>query len=154
MLSVDTNILLYAHDLDCPEHTAAAAFLRAHADDAGFALCELVLVELYVLLRNAAILARPLSPADAVATVQAYRSNRSWSVIECADGIMSHVWRQAGGADFARRRIFDARLALTLQRHGVRELATRNTSHFDGLGFDKVWDPIASAAAPTLPRRS
>lgn len=52
MLSIDTNILLYAQNRDCPEHDAAAAFLVECAGRADVAVCELVLMELYQLLRN------------------------------------------------------------------------------------------------------
>ncbi|CKQ36138.1 Conserved protein of uncharacterised function%2C win PIN domain [Mycobacterium tuberculosis] len=43
MLSIDTNILLYAQNRDCPEHDAAAAFLVECAGRADVAVCELVL---------------------------------------------------------------------------------------------------------------
>lgn len=46
MLSIDTNILLYAQNRDCPEHDAAA-FLVECAGRADVAVCELVLMELY-----------------------------------------------------------------------------------------------------------
>ncbi|CKQ72054.1 Conserved protein of uncharacterised function%2C win PIN domain [Mycobacterium tuberculosis] len=44
----------------------------------------------------------------------------------------------------ARRRLFDARLALTLRHHGVDEFATRNINGFTDFGFSRVWDPITS----------
>ena len=144
MLSVDTNILLYAHDSQCPEHQAALGFLRHQASNPDFAICELVLVELYMLLRNPVILTRPLLPAEAVKVVQTFRANRYWSVIECAEGVMSQVWDLATRREFPRRMIFDARLALTLRRCGVTAFATHNPTHFAGFGFDKVWDPIAA----------
>jgi len=143
VLSLDTNILLYAYDSQCKEHLAALDFVRAQATNPDFAICELVLVELYVLLRNPAVVAHPLSAKDAVEVVQAYRVNRNWAVIECADGVMHEVWRLARAYDFGRRQVFDSRLALTLRRHGVRAFATRNVTHFDGFGFDRVWDPLA-----------
>jgi predicted nucleic acid-binding protein len=42
----------------------------------------------------------------------------------------------------ARRHIFDARLALTLLEHGVKEFATRNTRDFESFGFLHVFDPL------------
>ena len=36
----------------------------------------------------------------------------------------------------------DARLAFTLLHHGVRELASDNARDFEGLGFERVWNPI------------
>ena len=56
--------------------------------------------------------------------------------------VMSEVWRHAAAPAFARRRIIDARLALTLRAGGVTDLATRNVKDFTDFGFDRVWDPF------------
>ncbi|MBV5276226.1 MAG: hypothetical protein JZU52_22185, partial [Lamprocystis purpurea] len=58
--------------------------------------------------------------------------------------VMDQVWALAGKPQFARRRIFDARIALTLLHHGVTELATANVKDFDGFGFQAVWNPVAA----------
>ncbi|MFQ5740740.1 MAG: hypothetical protein ACE5JX_17185 [Acidobacteriota bacterium] len=57
---------------------------------------------------------------------------------------MDRVWKLAGGERFSRRRIIDARLALTLLHHGVTSLATANTKDFRGLGFLRLWNPLDS----------
>jgi predicted nucleic acid-binding protein len=105
-------------------------------------VCELVLVELYILLRNPAVVARPLGAKAAAAVCQAYRRHPCWRLVEHGP-VMDQVWRLATGESFARRRIIDARLARTLQHHGVSELATVNTRDFAGLGFTRVWNPLA-----------
>ncbi len=46
-------------------------------------------------------------------------------------------------AGVAYRRIYDARLALTLRQHGVTEFATTNTRDFDGFGFTRVFNPLS-----------
>jgi uncharacterized protein len=142
MLSIDTNILLYAYNRDCSEHAAATAFLIECARRSDVAICELVLVELYQLLRNPAVLERPLSAPDAADVCQAFRRNPRWALIENAP-VMNRVWEFAGQPGVARRRMLDARLGFTLRHHGVSEFATRNTKDFDGIGFERVWDPIA-----------
>jgi toxin-antitoxin system PIN domain toxin len=143
MTSVDTNVLLYALNADAPEHTAARAFLDEHRQNPEFVLCELVLVELYVLLRNPAVLAAPLGAEEAVAVIQRFRSHPAWQLIDHDPQVMDDVWRAAGERGFARTRIFDVRLAYTLLRHGVTRFATRNVKHFEGLGFPSVWDPLS-----------
>jgi toxin-antitoxin system PIN domain toxin len=143
MISVDTNILLYAYDRQCEEHALALAFIESCARRTDLAICELVLVELYTLLRNPAVLRRPLKPSAAVEVCQAYRRNRNWEVVDYPGNLMDAIWREAGSPQFARRRIYDARLALTLGHHGVTDFATRNSRHFDGYGFRRVFDPIA-----------
>ena len=144
MLSFDTNILLYAQNRDCPEHDAASGFLADCAGRADVAVCELVLMELYQLLRNPAVVPRPLDGPEAAEVCQTFRRNRRWALIENAP-VMSDVWALAATPGIARRRLFDARLALTLRHHGVDEFATRNTGDFTDFGFTRVWDPIAAA---------
>ncbi|TLD71839.1 hypothetical protein FEM03_06170 [Phragmitibacter flavus] len=56
--------------------------------------------------------------------------------------VMDQVWKLAGARDFARRRVFDARLALTLRQSGVTHFATSNVKDFQGWGFQKVWNPL------------
>lgn len=145
MLSIDTNLLLYAQNQDCPEHEAAADFLASCAERRDVSVCELVLLELYQLLRNPAVVARPLRGPAAAAVCTAFRSNRRWALIENAP-VMDAVWRMAARPGIARRRLFDARLALTLRHYGVEEFATRNTKDFGDFGFTRVWDPIATAS--------
>jgi toxin-antitoxin system PIN domain toxin len=142
MLSIDTNILLYAQNADCPEFSRASGFLAECSSQSDVVLCELVLVELYILLRNPAVVARPLGAKAAAAACQAYRGHPRWRLVENAP-VMAQVWRLATGEAFARRRIIDARLARTLQHHGVTQLATVNTRDFAGLGFARVWNPLA-----------
>ncbi len=68
MLSIDTSILLYALNRDAPEHAAARRFVAECGQRDDVAICELVLVELYVLLRNPAVVPRPLGAARACKT--------------------------------------------------------------------------------------
>ncbi len=141
VLSIDTNILLYAQNRDCPEHERAFEFVVSCGRREDVAVCELVLVELYVLLRNPAVLQQPLSADQAAGVCQVYRQNRRWRLIENAP-VMDQVWRFAGQPDFPLRRIFDARIALTLLHHGITELATANVKDFADLGVRNVWNPL------------
>jgi toxin-antitoxin system PIN domain toxin len=142
MLSIDTNILLYAQNSDCPEHSRAVAFLIECSSRSDVVLCELVLVELYILLRNPAVVRYPLDAKEAAAICQTYRAHPRWRLVENGP-VMEEVWKLATKPSFARRRVIDARLARTLQYHGVKELATVNTRDFVGLGFSRVWNPLA-----------
>jgi len=144
VLSIDTNILLYAHNRDCPEHQRARTFIEQCAARDDVAICELVLVELYQLLRNPAVLTHPLNAPDAAAVCKAWRSNPRWALVENAP-VMDQVWAIAQGPGIARRAVFDARIALTLRHHGVTEFATRNTPDFEGFGFTRLINPIDNA---------
>jgi uncharacterized protein len=145
MISCDTNILFIALESSRPGHPTARRFLESHQQDSDFALSELSLMELYVLLRNPATARRPLPAADAAEMIQTLRQNPRWDILDYpgpSAGIMTEVWQRASAQDFARRRVFDARLALTLRHHGVTEFATANLKDFQEYGFDRVWNPL------------
>ena len=107
------------------------------------AIADYVMVELYVLLRNPAVMAKALSAREARDLVTAYWDVPNVVRVENAN-VMDEVWKLAGGRNFARRRVFDARLALTLRQGGVTEFATANVGDFEGWGFEKVWNPLVS----------
>ena len=146
MISFDTNLLLYSLNQDCAEYSDARAFFGSLPSAPGaVVICELILVELYVLLRNPAVLKSPLAPADAVSIIQTFRQHPTWSLVDYAgenSAVMDEIWRRAAQPNIGRRVVFDARLALTLRHHGVTEFATRNEIHFAGFGFTRLWNPL------------
>ena len=145
MLAFDSNILLYAFVSSSPWHRQASAFIGQIRDRDDVVLSELVLVEFYTLLRNPAVLGIPLSPPEAVEVIQVYRSHPRWRLEGfAADSLSLHdnLWRVAGVSDFARRRIYDIRLGLSLLQQGVTELATANVADFVALDFKRVWNPL------------
>jgi len=143
MIGIDTNLLLYSLNPASEWHDRAVSFLRQNfgVPSVRIAIADYVLVELYIHLRNPAVMAHPLSAVAARALVISYWKIPNVMRIENAP-IMGEVWALAGGKNFARRRIFDARLALTLRHNGVPHLATSNVKDFQGWGFEKVWNPL------------
>jgi toxin-antitoxin system PIN domain toxin len=145
MISCDTNILFAVLDSDSSHHSAAVAFLNSLKDSDQFGLCELVLVELYGLLRNPTVSKRPQNAPEAARVIHHFRSHPRWLVLDypgIQSDVMRQLWELAAKADFPYRRIYDARLALTLRYHGVTEFATRNAKDFQGFGFKRVWNPL------------
>ena len=143
MIGIDTNVLLYSLNPDSIWHEAAVSFLLKNlgVPTVRVAITDYVLVELYVLLRNPAVMAKALTARAARDLVTAYWDVPNDLRVENAN-VMDEVWNLAGGKDFARRRVFDARLALTLKQGGVTEFATANVKDFEGWGFEKVWNPL------------
>jgi toxin-antitoxin system PIN domain toxin len=142
MIAVDTNVLFPALEKSHANHAAARAFLE-QLEPGQTALCELVLVEIYLMIRNPATSRRPLGAAQAGDVIRHLRTNPAWRLIDYPGGIMDGVWRVSAERGFARRRIIDARLAATLLHHGIRQLATANVKDFRGLGLARVWNPLA-----------
>jgi toxin-antitoxin system PIN domain toxin len=145
LLSVDTNVLFAATVDGDANHSAARAFLDAHSDDDEFAVCELVLVELYVLLRNPVVVRPAATAGQAGSIISRYRRHPTWRLLDHQPSVMVDVWKRASAEGFARGRIFDVRLALGLRRSGVTEFATANVRHFEDLGFERVFDPLGKS---------
>ena len=146
MLSVDTNILLHAFNEDSPSHEAAYSWLASLQRDENVAISEFILAELYGLLRNPAVLKHPLHANEAVEVIQTYRRHPRWRLIGFpveSRPLHDTLWQKARSKDFAFRRLYDARSALTMTAQGVIEFATVNVKDFEGFGFRKVWNPIA-----------
>lgn len=145
MLSIDANLLLYSYCETSPQHGAARGFIESSSLRIDVALSEFVLTELYLLLRNPAVLACPLSAPDAVAVIQSYRNHPRWRVLgfpPTSREIHSTLWQLAATPGMARRRIYDTRTALCLKAFGVTELATANVKDFGEFGFLRVWNPL------------
>jgi toxin-antitoxin system PIN domain toxin len=146
MISFDTNLLLYSLNQDCAEYSDAGAFFASLPAAPGtVAICELVLLELYVLLRNPAVLKSPLASVDAVSIIQTFRQHPTWLLVDYpgeTSTVIDEIWHWAAQPNIGRRVVFDARLALTLRHHGVTEFATRNETHFAGFGFTRLWNPL------------
>ena len=66
MIACDTDVLFPALEASHPSHGPARAWLESMIEVRDFALCELVLMEVYTLLRNPVVCARPLNASEAV----------------------------------------------------------------------------------------
>ena len=147
MLSIDTNILFHGFNEDSPRHEQALAWLSSIARDEDVAISEFILAEFYRLLRNPAVLKHPLPADEAVEVIQTYRTHPRWRLIGFpteSRPLHDALWQKARAKDFAFRKIYDTRSALTMTAQGVTELATVNVKDFEGLGFRKVWNPLTS----------
>jgi predicted nucleic acid-binding protein len=146
MISIDANLLLYSYCEASPHHAKAKAFVEGLAPREDVALSEFILTEVYLHLRNPAVLETPLDPAAATAIIQSYRKHPRWRVLGFpprSRNLHATLWKAAAQPGFARRRIYDLRTALCLQAFGVTDFATANVKDFEGTGFAKVWNPLA-----------
>jgi toxin-antitoxin system PIN domain toxin len=145
MLSMDTNILLYAYNDASPWHDAALAWMHSIQRDEDVAISEFILAEFYSLLRNPAVLKHPLTAEEAVEVIQTYRHHPRWRLIGFpteSRPLHDTLWKKAAAKTFAFRRLYDTRSALTLIAQGVTDFATVNVKDFEGVGFRRVWSPI------------
>lgn len=145
MLSIDTNLLLHAFNEDSPVHKEAYRWLTSLEHDDDVAISEFILAEFYGLMRNPAVLTHPLAADQAAEVIQTYRRHPRWRLIGFpveSRPLHDALWQRARGKDFAFRRLYDARSALTMTAQGVTEFATTNVKDFEGFGFRRVWNPL------------
>lgn len=137
ILSADTNLFLYAANPASPHHAAAQEFFAHEAGgNQRFLLCELVLVEIYMQLRNPAVFRKTRTPREAAAFCQTLRANPAWEYADYDAAVSVPLWTWAAKTTTGFRHIIDARLAFTLRHHGVTRFATANVTHFEGFGFE------------------
>lgn len=148
MISIDTNLLLPALDFTQAQHAAAAGFIESLQSRRDVAISEFILLELYGLLRNPAVLRKPLKASRAADVCEAFRNHPRWQVLGFPpDSRPFHdaLWAKLRTESMARRRAYDMRVALALVHQGVTEFATVNVKDFHGLGFQRVWNPLEPA---------
>jgi uncharacterized protein len=142
---VDVNILLYASDAGCPEHTKARAFIEQCAT-AGevFCLAWVTLMSYLRMSTHPAIFAQPLSHDEAARNVEALLALPHLRVIGEGEGqdFWAQYRRLSSELPLRGNLVPDAHLAALLRQHGVKTIYTRDKDFrkFDGL---KVLDPLA-----------
>ena len=96
ILSADTNLFLYAANPDSPCHTAAQRFFEEHAPSGErFLLCGLVLVEIYMQLRNSNVFKKPKTAREATAFCEALRANPAWEFADYEPDVAKPLWKWA-----------------------------------------------------------
>jgi toxin-antitoxin system PIN domain toxin len=143
MLTADTNLFIHAADPDSPRHEEARGFFAGLGDfEDEFVLCELILMELYMQLRNPAVFRKPYSAKESASYCDALKRNPSWRCIDYDPLVSPSLWKWAAHTKAGFRQMIDARIAYTLLHHGVTRFATANIKHFKPFGFAEVWNPL------------
>lgn len=136
MIAVDTNVLVYAHRADAPQHEASRRALSTLAEGLGaWAIPWPCLHEFVSVVTHPRIYAPPTPLGQALDQVEAWLESPTLQVLGESPG----HWRRL--ADLARRgavrgpQIHDARIAAICLEHGVRELwtADRDLGRFPDL---------------------
>ena len=143
MKSIDTNILLYAVNRDCPEHDTGMRIVQdALTEPQNWIIDDQVWFELYRLLRNPAVLRRPLSAEEAARTIEWYRQQSGWLSCAWEPGMMQNLLPLWKREEIPPRNSFDLVLAISLAAHGVDTFYTRNTRDFEMLDLFDLRNPF------------
>jgi predicted nucleic acid-binding protein len=143
MNSLDTNVLVYAANEDCDEHAKANQLVNdALSAPSDWIIADQVLFEYYKALRHPGILSKPLSAPAAAEQIRFLRETSGFMVCCYELVLWGRVIDRLSRRDFPYQRTHDQILAQTLLHNGVKSFFTRNTKDFDGIGFEKLVNPI------------
>jgi predicted nucleic acid-binding protein len=141
--SLDTNILVYALNEEACESQSALCLVNQALEQADqWIIADQTYFELYAVLRNPKIWAKPMSGTEALKRIDFFRNSSGF--LRCAyhPDQWESISKALRGKNFPARRLFDVVLAKTLIASGVTHFHTRNVKDFEQLGFRKVINPI------------
>ncbi|MEX2382248.1 MAG: TA system VapC family ribonuclease toxin [Opitutales bacterium] len=134
---IDTNILLYAANVDAPEHTRARTFLEEAVSEPGlWYLTEGICYEFFRVSTHTRVFPQPLGAIQAFAFLEALLTTERFEVLSASRDhwkwlreVLNHVGHPAGNL------FFDIRTVVLMREHGIRQIYTADT---DFLQFDEI----------------
>ena len=136
MIAVDTNVLVYAHREESPQHQPALDRLRALAEGASpWAIPVFCLGEFVRVVTHPKIFAPPSTLKVAISTLDGLLESPSLRVLNPGLEFLNFFRNCVRDADARGNLAFDAQIAAVCLEHGVNELLTldRDFSRFPGL---------------------
>ena len=141
-VAVDTNILVYAHNLASEWHAAARSALEELAQSpAPWAIAWPCVHEFLAVVTNPRLFLRPESLEAALKQIEAWLESPGLQLISEMQGHWTELSRLLRGGKLMGGAVHDARIAAICREHGVTELwtADRDFSRMAGL---RVRNPL------------
>lgn len=141
MIAVDTNILVYAHREELPQHAAARARLTALAEgDAPWAIPVFCLGEFIRVVTHPRLFDPPHTIAEACGALDRVLASPTVRVLSPGErfwAILAEAVREAAATG---NLVFDAQLAALCRETGVSALLTedRDFARFPGLRTERL----------------
>ena len=136
MIAVETNILVYAHRAEMPDHRAAvAAVTRLAEGDAPWAIPWPCLHEFFGVATNPRVFVMPTPVDDALSQIDDWLASPTLVVLSEGAAHWQTIGRLVRAGDVRGARIHDARIAAICLDHGIDEIwtADRDFSRFPTL---------------------
>ncbi|HWP93380.1 MAG TPA: PIN domain-containing protein [Thermodesulfobacteriota bacterium] len=142
--AIDTNILVYAFNLDSPLNPKAHAFLKEEVLTGSISTClpYQSLYEFYSVITNARRVEKPLPTGQAREIIETYIRAKNIPKIYPRKSNLRNVINLLSNYDIAGQDIFDLVFVATLLDNGVDGIITRNTKHFARFEFLNVMNPL------------
>jgi hypothetical protein len=144
VIAVDTNILVYAHRRDAPDHQPARnALARLAESPSPWAIPWPCVHEFLAIASHPRIYDPPSTIDQCLAQVEAWTGSPSLRLLAEHDHHWDHLRDLVSRGSVRGPAVHDARIAALCTAHGVRQLwsADRDFSRFAGL---RVHNPLIS----------
>ena len=141
MIAVDTNILVYAHREELPQHAVARARLTAVAEgDAPWAIPVFCLGEFIRVVTHPRLFDPPHTIEEACGALDRILESPSLRILNPAERFWAMLAEAVREADATGNLVFDAQLAALCREHGVSALLTedRDFDRFPGLRTERL----------------
>lgn len=125
MIAVDTNILVYAHRREFPQHERALAALSSLTDSGDlWALPVVCVAEFLRVTTHPGILKPPSSVDQAARAIEGLLASPSLRVLVPGERHATLLLETVREHDVTGNLVFDAQIVALCLEHGVRELLT------------------------------
>src|SRR5215218_8638449 len=129
---LDTNVLIYAHMPDLPDHVRVRSFLLSQLanEDVTLVITPIILHEFVHVITDGKRFDPPVSMADALAVARVYLDHTNVECLSLDGQAVAGAFALIERHQLGRKRIADTLFAACLLGHGVHELITCNPADF------------------------
>ena len=143
MFVVDTNILLYAVDLDSPDHDTCRTHFNAwRRQSSPWHLTWGIVYEFLRVSTHPNVFRKPFSLSQAWSFVEALLASPSLTVLVATERhqqVATEVFAEI--PDIRGNLVFDLHTAILMREHGIKTIYTRDRN-FNRFPFIDVMDPV------------
>ena len=125
MIAVDTNVLVYAHREDLPQHSAAVRCLRQLAEGAeGWCIPVFCLGEFIRVVTHPKVFKKPSTIGQATDGLEGLLASPSLHVLGPGEAYPELLLKSCRQADTRGNLVFDAQIAALCREYGIGRLLT------------------------------
>ena len=144
MIALDTNLLIYAHRENAPQHERAhAAVLEALSDPRGWGICAPTVAEFWSIVTNPKHPGVPSSSAVVTHFLHYLITEGHGHIWTPGPGFGQRLMRWAASLKVRGKKIFDLQIAVIAYEHGAHEIWTHDRNFVSVPGV-KVRDPLST----------
>lgn len=144
MIAVDTNVLVYAHRAEAPQHAPALSWISYLAEGSGsWGIPMSCLTEFVRVVTHRKVFTRPSTLEETIAWLKILLASPSVRILCPSAAFAGHFFAELQHSEACGNLVFDAQIAAVCREHGVSRLLTqdRDFTRFRGLTLLDVRKP-------------